>query len=323
MAKVYISGQITGLNFDEAFKNFEDAEKEVKSLGGVPVNPMKLDHKVNADWYDFMEKDISALLRCEGIYMLKMYEKVTGELTEKQQEIVKYLDGLDNKNTLFEYSNNRLFELLLNKTNIYDRIELFNNIENANIDINNNINKLNELNNYKLKIVKYNPTTEIKTLGEVSIIHNGKRIVKNKVDTGEYPVLGGGGFTSFYTNEYSRDGKSCKISREGMSLHNCVMILNQKYYLNSQAFTIISNNDKLINNYLWYYLDSIKEIIYNCGRGAAQKAIDIDEFKLIKIPIPSIEVQEEIIDYCDNNLEIINNLKKTIENNKKMMKELF
>ena len=242
---------------------------------------------------------------------------------EKQEEIVKYLDGLENRNLLFEYSNNRLFELLLNKTDIYDRIELFNNIENINIDINNNINKLNELNNYKLKIVKYNPTTEIKTLGEVSIIHNGKRIVKNKVDTGEYPVLGGGGFTSFYTNEYSRDGKSCKISREGMSLHNCVMILNQKYYLNSQAFTIISNNDKLINNYLWYYLDSIKEIIYNCGRGAAQKAIDIDEFKLIKIPIPSIEVQEEIIDYCDNNLEIINNLKKTIENNKKMMKELF
>ena len=34
-------------------------------------------------------------------------------------------------------------------------------------------------------------------------------------------------------------------------------------------------------------------------------------------------VQKDIIEYCDNNLEIINNLKKTIENNKKMMKELF
>ena len=43
----------------------------------------------------------------------------------------------------------------------------------------------------------------------------------------------------------------------------------------------------------------------------------------MKIPIPTIEKQEEIIEYCDNNLEIINNLKKTIENNKIMMKELF
>jgi group I intron endonuclease len=82
MAKVYISGQITGLNFDEAFKNFEDAEKEVKELGGVPVNPMKLDHKVNADWYDFMEKDIAALLRCDGIYMLKNWGESKGAKIE-------------------------------------------------------------------------------------------------------------------------------------------------------------------------------------------------------------------------------------------------
>ena len=177
-----------------------------------------------------------------------------------------------------------------------------------------NIKKLNK--NYLDLNLQFNKEIEIKTLGEVCDIQNGKRIVKDQVETGEYPVLGGGGFTSFYTNEYSRDGKSCKISREGMSLHNCVMILNQKYYLNSQAFTIISNNDKLINNYLWYYLDSIKEIIYNCGRGTAQKAIDIDKFKLIKIPIPSIEIQKEIIEYLEFNDELIKTLEKENEINK-------
>lgn len=82
MAKVYISGKITGLDFDEAFKIFEDAEKEVREMGGVPVNPMKLDHKVNADWYDFMEKDIAALLRCDGIYMLKNWGESRGARCE-------------------------------------------------------------------------------------------------------------------------------------------------------------------------------------------------------------------------------------------------
>jgi type I restriction enzyme S subunit len=188
------------------------------------------------------------------------------------------------------------------------------------------IRKLNEklqftFEDKKEEIINYNKEIEIKTLGEICEIQNGKRIVKDQVETGEYPVLGGGGFTSFYTNEYSRDGKSCKISREGMSLHNCVMILNQKYYLNSQAFTIISNNDKLINNYLWYYLDSIKEIIYNCGRGTAQKAIDIDKFKLIKIPIPSIEIQNKIIEYLDMIYEtVIKNNNEKIENIKKLNK---
>jgi type I restriction-modification system DNA methylase subunit len=147
---------------------------------------------------------------------------------------------------------------------------------------------------------QYEDGVVVKTLGEVCEIQNGKRIVKGQVEMGEYPVLGGGGFTSFYTNEYSREGKTCKISREGMSLHNCVMLLNEKYYLNSQAFTIKSKNEVImINEYLWYYLDNNKEQVFKCGRGTAQKAIDIDEFKSIKIPIPSLERQQEIVKYLD------------------------
>ena len=163
-------------------------------------------------------------------------------------------------------------------------------------------------NSYALNYTEYvNDETEeykddivVKTLGEVCEINNGNRIVKKQVATGEYPVLGGGGFTSFYTNKYSREGKTCKISREGMSLHNCVMLLNQKYFLNSQAFTIKSTNENvIIDEYLWYYLDNIKEQVFKCGRGTAQKAIDIHQFKSIKIPIPSLERQKEIVKYLD------------------------
>jgi restriction endonuclease S subunit len=69
----------------------------------------------------------------------------------------------------------------------------------------------------------------------------------------------------------------------------------------------------MINEYLWYYLDSIKEIIYNCGRGPAQKAIDIEEFNLIKIPIPSIEKQKEIVDILDGINDRMNGDIKYIE----------
>ena len=182
---------------------------------------------------------------------------------------------------------------------------------------NEKIEKIKKLNkNYLDLNLKFSKDIEIKTLGEICDIENGKRIVKDQVETGEFPVLGGGGFTSFYTNNYTREGKTCKISREGMSLHNCVMILNQKYYLNSQAFTINSNNPNLINDYLWYYLDSIKEQIFNCGRGTAQRAIDIDKFKLMKIPIVTIEKQKEIIEYLEFNDNLIKTLEKENEINK-------
>ena len=153
-------------------------------------------------------------------------------------------------------------------------------------------------NNYSLNYTEYNieEEEEVKEegiewieLGKVCEIQNGKRIVKSQVSSGQYPVYGGGDI-SFYTDIYSREGKTCKISREGMSLHNCVLLLNSKYYLNSQGMTIISNNiNKLIDNYLWCYLLFNINIVYNCGRGSGQKAIDIDNFKKIKIPIIPIE----------------------------------
>jgi len=173
---------------------------------------------------------------------------------------------------------------------------------------------------YKIieEVVEHNNDIELFNLGDVCEIQNGKRIVKGNVDGGDYPVLGGGGVTPFYTNTFTREGKTCKISREGMSLNNCVMILNEKYYLNSQAFTIISISDNLKNEYLWYYLICNKLNIYNCGRGSAQKAIDINKFKSIKIPIPSHEKQEEIVDFLDklfSNTYIINDVIKYYSEN--------
>jgi len=66
--KVYISGRITGLEYQEAYKKFEDAEVEVKNMGGVPVNPMKLEHKPNYQEGE-KKKSIRRLLRkvCFGI----------------------------------------------------------------------------------------------------------------------------------------------------------------------------------------------------------------------------------------------------------------
>ena len=210
---------------------------------------------------------------------------------ERQKEIVKYLD--------FIY-------------------------ENANKTSNEKINELKKLNEFCLNNQKIFGENVVKILGEVCELKNGKRIVKGKVETGKYPVLGGGGFTSFYTNEYSREGKTCKISREGMSLHNCVMLLNEKYYLNSQAFTIKSKNESImINEYLWYYLDNNKDQVFKCGRGTGQKAIDIDKFKSIKILIPSLERQKEIVEYCEKNDKLIKELEEDIERQKELAKSFL
>jgi restriction endonuclease S subunit len=259
---------------------------------------------------------------------------------EKQEEIVKYLDSLDNKDKLFEYSNNKLFELLLNTSDINDRIELFNNIENTNIDINNQINKLNELNKYKLKIVKYNPNIEIKSLGEIASICIGGT---PKRDNLSYYNNGTNLWVSIreLNNNIIYDTKE-KLTDLGVKNSNVKLlpintilfafklsigkigIAGVPLYTNEAIAGINSNNNEIIQNkYLYYYLSNTNFNNLASGLlgnvGSLNKQILAD----LKIPIPSIEKQEEIIEYCDNNLEIINNLKKTIENNKIMMKELF
>ena len=84
--KIYISGKISGLNLAVAAQNFEEAESLLKQRYSKyevnPVNPMKIKHKENASWEDYMKEDIGALLQCDGIFMLKNWSESKGARVE-------------------------------------------------------------------------------------------------------------------------------------------------------------------------------------------------------------------------------------------------
>ncbi len=141
----------------------------------------------------------------------------------------------------------------------------------------------------------------LSTIGKECEIEYGTRITKeeneiefSKDDENLYPVYGGGDI-SFYTNKFNRQDLTCKISRFGMSEHNCVINLKKKYYLNDSGFTISSKNEnKLLNTYLWNYLWLIKKSIYNTGSELAQRNINMDKFKNITLPIQPIDYQKRM-----------------------------
>lgn len=54
MAKIYISGKITGIE-NEAAALFEKAEKELKEKGFETVNPVTLNHKHDKSWHSYMK----------------------------------------------------------------------------------------------------------------------------------------------------------------------------------------------------------------------------------------------------------------------------
>ena len=211
---------------------------------------------------------------------------------EHQQEIVKYLDF------------------------IYEK---------ANKTSNEKIAELKQLNVFCLSNQKILGDNMVKTLGEVSKINYGKRITKSKDEGSEYFAYGGGDLMSYKVNEYNRDGITYKISRDGLSKHNCITKLYGKLFLNDTALTLDTLDNKSVNNYyIGEFLLSQKNYIYdNCTHGTAQLHIDINNLMKLKIPVPSLERQKEIVEYCEYNDTLIKQLEKEIENNKKQAQQFI
>lgn len=144
---------------------------------------------------------------------------------------------------------------------------------------------------------QYEDRVIVKTLGEICEIDYGTRIVKGNNVEGEYPVYGSGR-AMFSTNTFNREGFNILIGRFALSLE-CVRFINKKIFLNDSGLTVKPKTDSLLHKYIGYYLFHNQNIIYNCARGTAQKNLEMDIFKSIKIPIPPIDRQKEIVKYLD------------------------
>jgi len=143
----------------------------------------------------------------------------------------------------------------------------------------------------------YEDGVVVKTLGEVCSIDYGTRIVKGNNTEGEYKVFGSGR-AMFYTNTFNREGYNILIGRFALSLE-CVRFINENIFLNDSGLSIKPNTDILLHKYIGYYLFHNQSIIYSCARGTAQKNLEMDIFKSIKLPIPSLDKQQEIVKYLD------------------------
>jgi len=199
---------------------------------------------------------------------------------ERQQEIVKYLDF------------------------IYEK---------ANKTSNEKIAELKHLNEFCLSNQKIFGENVVKELGEICEVNQGNSLTKTKMIDGIYDVIGGGKIIGKH-NEKNRDGDDFTLTRVGDININYI---DKPYYLTDNGFSLKSTQEDIMTKYLYYLLSHNKNNLTNLYQGTAQKVISKTNLKSIKIPIPSIERQKEIVAYCEYNDTLIKQLEKEIENNKK------
>ena len=144
---------------------------------------------------------------------------------------------------------------------------------------------------------QYEEAINIKTLGEVCNFKNGKAIKKDTLVEGEYPVIGGGQKPMGFHNEYNTNENTILCSSSG-AYAGFISKYDKKVWA-SDCFSIISKDKSIENDYLYYLLKSIQHKIYKLQTGTAQPHVYSKNLQNIKIPIPSLERQEEIIKYLD------------------------
>ena len=212
-------------------------------------------------------------------------------------------------------------------------------IVNKNIQSSNDkIKEIQKLNEEYLKInIKYNKNIELIEFGQIFELIKGK-IQSSKVeenDNGKYAIISiaeKNKLTNNIDEKYLIDGENIFIATTSSGTSSGPYETKIKYYNALCSYTCLlaklELKEKYINivyiKYIYYYLLNNKEYIEKTyEKGCANKSLDVENFNLMKIPIPSLEKQKEIVEYLDFNNNLINNFNKEIENNKKQGETFF
>ena len=216
-------------------------------------------------------------------------------------------DPLENKKTLLGSVPMEKIESNAYSLNFPDYLDMISLNENENENENYNHN--------------YHEDVMVKTLGEVCEITYGTRITQKNNISGIYPVYGSGRST-FSTNTYNREGFNILVGRFALSLE-CIRLVNEKLFVNDSGLSVKPKNQILLHKYLGYFLLFNKKKVYSLARGVAQKNLNLQGFKLLKIPIPPIHKQREIIEYCVSNDLRIQQLQNEIHSNKQLANDFL
>jgi restriction endonuclease S subunit/type I restriction-modification system DNA methylase subunit len=152
-------------------------------------------------------------------------------------------------------------------------------------------------------------------LGSMCDIWCGKNLPKEKSIKGIYNVYGGGN-SSYTHNEYNLEGFNIIISRVG---NNNVTLVNERFYLTDNGFSLIINDNK-IKKYFGYYLLNNKSKIFNAGNGSAQKVISKGQLSKIKIKIPKNKI---LIQELENTFQQIETLQYEVKVADELYKQLI
>ena len=141
---------------------------------------------------------------------------------------------------------------------------------------------------------------EYKTLGDYINIYTGSQLNKRDMQSsGSYPVQNGGINISGYTELYNEEANTITISQGGASAGH-VKWMACNFYAGAHCYVVkLINNASLNNRYLYYFLKRKEIMLMNAQYGAGIPALDRNIVTTLSIPLPPLDVQNEIVRILD------------------------
>ena len=148
---------------------------------------------------------------------------------------------------------------------------------------------------------------EWKELGEVCEFKRGQSLTSKKAVVGDVPVISGGQKPAFMHNTPNREGETIVVAGSG-AYAGFVSYWDKPIFV-SDAFSVdIKNLHEVSVRYVFHFLLNIQQKIYATKSGAGIPHVYGKNIAKFLIPIPPLEIQQEIVKILDKFTEYVTEL---------------
>jgi len=160
-------------------------------------------------------------------------------------------------------------------------------------------------------------------LGDVCDLSKGKTITRATANEGEIPVIGGGLGPTYFNDVANRKPPVITVSASGANA-GFVNYWNIPIWASDCTTIVEKPNSPASIDYIYKYLQSRQEYINTeLRRGSAQPHVYPSDIAELKIPVPSLEIQREIVLKLDNALAEINLLEENLRLSDEITEQLL
>ncbi|WP_218984323.1 restriction endonuclease subunit S, partial [Campylobacter jejuni] len=151
-------------------------------------------------------------------------------------------------------------------------------------------------------------------------IQKGQNITQKLAKIGNIKVVAGGKDYAYFHNDFNRNENTITISASGANA-GYVNFWKEKIFA-SDCTTINLPNLKVIQ-FIYYVLKCNQKYIMSLARGAAQPHVYPKDIESIKIPLPPLEIQKQIVAECEKVEEQYNTLSLSIKEYQNLIKAML